>query len=176
MRHLSIQRLWWLLVLVLALAGAQAALADDHKHKKKKGQAAPAAQNQVYAQACGQCHMVYHPGLLPAASWGKLLEDRRGHFGNDLSLSEGERKEIQGFLEANAADRFRDKRSRKIMASLGGAAPLRPSQIPYLLKKHHDIAEEVFARPAVGGRGNCLACHPGAVQGGYEDDNARIPR
>lgn len=167
----------WLVlaVLVLSWAGATWSWADGHGHKKRKGRSAP-AQNQAYSQACGQCHMVYAPCLLPAASWAKLLEGRADHFGQELNLGQDELREIKAFLEANAADRAGGKRARKIMASLGGDTPLRPSQTPYLLHKHHDIAEAIFARPAVGGRGNCKACHPGAEQGDYDDHRARIPR
>ncbi|MBI4800847.1 MAG: diheme cytochrome c [Desulfarculus sp.] len=171
---------WRLLALVLALtlglALAGETWADGRKHRNKKDHAARWTPNQTYAQACGQCHMVYPPCLLPAASWGRLLEGRADHFGQSLPLTDAEAGEIKAYLEANAADRSGGKRGRKIMASLGGATPLRPSEVPYLRHKHHDIAEAVFARPAVGGRGNCKACHPGAEQGDYGEHRANIPR
>ncbi|MBI5521623.1 MAG: cytochrome C [Desulfarculus sp.] len=171
---------WRLLALVLALAlglaGAGVADANGRKHRNKKEHAARWAPNPLHAQACGQCHMVYPPCLLPAASWTKLLEGRGNHFGESLSLNDAELREIKAFLETNAADRAGGKRSRKIMSGLGSSTPLRPSEVPYLRHKHHDIAEAVFARPAVGGRGNCKACHPGAEQGDYDEHRASIPR
>ena len=40
--------------------------------------AAPA--NPTYAEECGSCHLAYPPGLLPAASWAKLMAGLRQHF------------------------------------------------------------------------------------------------
>ncbi|MFH1036211.1 MAG: cytochrome C [Pseudomonadota bacterium] len=168
---------WWLPLLVLALflAGEGASWADGHGHKKRKHRAR-ATPDPIYTQACGQCHMAYPPCLLPEASWRQLMEGRRDHFSENLSLSQAEALHIQGYLMANAADRAGGKRSRKIMDSLGGATPLRPSQVPYLRHKHRKIGADTFARPAVGGMRNCRACHPGAEQGDFDDDRASIPR
>ncbi len=168
----------WLSVLGLALALGLVwtldAVADGHGRKKKRW--ARQATDPAYAQACGQCHMVYPSCLLPAGSWRQLLEGRLDHFGQSLTLSASEAKEIGAFLEAGAADRAGGKRSRKVMESLGGATPLRPSEVPYLQHKHRKLGKEVLARPAVGGLGNCRACHPGAEQCDFDDDRVSIPR
>jgi hypothetical protein len=179
MKNATVSR-WRLAALAVALAavlaGGGAAMADDHKDKKRKHRAALAPPNQVYAQACGQCHMAYPPCLLPWGSWSRLLEGRANHFANDLTLGAAELKEITAYLEANGADRAGGKRGRKIMDSLGGATPLRVSEVPYLRHKHRKLAAEVLARPAVGGLGNCRACHPGAEQGDFDDHRVAVPR
>lgn len=58
--------------LTLILTGVSVANDDGHKKRKRHGRQATVI-NQTYRQTCGQCHMVYHPGLLPAASWRRLL-------------------------------------------------------------------------------------------------------
>jgi hypothetical protein len=174
------RRWWWLLALALAAiwAGQDMVWADGygygHGHKRKRW--ARQAPDPAYTQACGQCHLAYPPCFLPEASWRKLLEDRLDHFGESLNLDQTEALRIQGYLMSNAADRAGGKRSRKIMDSLGGSAPLRLSEVPYLRHKHRKIAEKDFARTAVGGMRNCRACHPGAEQGDFDDDRASIPR
>ena len=164
----------WLALLVLLLAGWQLAWADDDDGRHKRRRRAPES-DPVYAEACGQCHLAYPPCLLPAASWRRLLAGGSDHWGQDLALKPEQASRLEAFLAANAADQIGGKRGRKIMAGLAGGAPLRLSDTPYILHKHEDIGEDVFRRPAVGGRGNCKACHPGAEAGDFDDDRARIP-
>ncbi|VAW22082.1 Ni,Fe-hydrogenase I cytochrome b subunit [hydrothermal vent metagenome] len=59
----------------------------------------PAAQT---ANECSACHFPYPAGLLPAASWKKIMGDLQNHFGEDASLDEKVRANIQSYLVANA--------------------------------------------------------------------------
>lgn len=168
----NLLRLWpALLVLALALP----ALADGHGRRlRRHALAAPAPP--AYGQACGQCHMAYPAVLLPAGSWQKILAGRQDHFGQPLELTPGELAEISAYLSANAAGATGCKLGRKVLEGLDGQTPLRLSQTPYLLRKHRRLTAQEFARPAVGGRGNCRACHPGAEQGDFKDDRVSVPR
>jgi len=58
----------------------------------------------VYTKECGACHIAYHPSLLPAASWEKVMASLDNHFGEDASLSDGETKTIAAWLAANIPD------------------------------------------------------------------------
>lgn len=62
------------------------------------------------------------------------------------------------------------------MKSLRGSTPVRVSEIPYILEKHHELDAAVLARPSIGSLGNCVACHTSADQGNYDDDYVKIPR
>lgn len=147
---------------------------DKQKEKKESSLASPVAQG-AYRQECGACHHAYFPGLLPARSWEKLLANPSDHFGEQLPLSDSTLAEVRAYLAANAADNSGNKRSRKIMKSLGSSTPLRVSEIAYLRDKHHEVSAEVLQRKSVGGLGNCIACHKGAESGGFDDDNVVIP-
>ncbi|MCB2227374.1 MAG: diheme cytochrome c [Desulfarculaceae bacterium] len=180
-------RLAMLACLALLLAPL-AATGDDDDHGRKKERhrernrysehQVPPVSNPLYREQCGACHFAFQPALLPAASWQKIVAGLDDHFGEQPDLSPGERAEILAYLEANAADRQGNKISRKIMKSLGGQAPLRVSRTPYMLHKHEDddIPAGAFQRKAVGSRANCLACHPTAEQGVYDEHLVRIPR
>ena len=55
-----------------------------------------------YQQECAACHMAYPPGLLPAASWQRLMGSLDKHFGTDASLDAASVREISGWLKSNA--------------------------------------------------------------------------
>lgn len=37
------------------------------------------------------------------------------------------------------------------------------------------VNASTWARPAIGSRANCVACHPGAEQGNFNEHSVRIP-
>lgn len=131
--------------------------------------------NSTYADQCGACHFAYQPELLPAASWKIILDGTDDHFGETVDLDEGARPEISGFLASNGADKSSAKLAGKIMNCLGGSVPARITDIPYIRRKHHEIAPEVFQRKSVGSLSNCIACHRTAAKGEYDDDAVSIP-
>lgn len=156
---------------------------DDHERGKKGSERREQPGNKtapdappVYKDECAACHMAYPAGLLPAASWEKLMSGLPKHFGEDVEISAASRAAIQSHLTGNAADKSASERSRKIMKSVGGTTPERISEIPYIRAKHREIKDEVFKRKSVETRGNCSACHPGAERGDFDDDRARIPK
>jgi hypothetical protein len=138
--------------------------------------AMPAVTNPVYKEQCGACHFAYQPELLPSGSWRKILGKLDDHFGEVLPLAPEMVDEIAGFLEANAAERSSAKRAVKIVSSLGGATPLRITDVPYISHKHRKISTDVLRRRSIGSLANCIACHRTAVNGVYDDDSVSIPK
>jgi mono/diheme cytochrome c family protein len=60
-------------------AAAAAARADDHESQR-------VTLLPKYLQDCASCHVAYPPGMLPAASWQRLMGSLDRHFGSDASL------------------------------------------------------------------------------------------
>lgn len=147
---------------------------SEHRAEHRERGFAPAA-NPVYAEQCGACHLAYPPGLLPAASWAKILNDLPEHNGEEVIIESAARQTIAGYLEANAAGKSGWKRSRKILRSLRGEVPLRITEVPYIRHKHHEIPAAVFQRKSIGSFSNCSACHKTAAQGTFDDDSVSIP-
>jgi nitrate/TMAO reductase-like tetraheme cytochrome c subunit len=54
--------------------------------------------------------------------------------------------------------------------------PLRISETPYWVRKHHDIAESDWRSAKVKSKANCAACHLDAEAGTFEDGAMEIPR
>lgn len=132
-----------------ALVAATPALAGDDFY--------PPVRDPLVIKECGQCHMTYQPGLLPAASWQRMMDNLSNHFGDDASLSPEKTAAIRAVLVAGAG------RSRH------GEIPESITTSRYFLKEHN-FPDQVWKRPNVMTKSNCPACHKGAEQGWYEDE------
>lgn len=134
---------------VIAVLAAGTALAGEH-------QVAP-VRDPLVQKECGQCHMAFQPGLLPAASWERMMADLGHHFGDDASLSPDKAAAIRSYLVGNAG-RVRH-----------GDVPARITEARWFTHEHN-FPEKVWRRPEVMTKSNCAACHRGAEQGFYDDD------
>lgn len=156
----------------LVWSGSTPAQAEDHGALRT----APAlATNAVHQATCGACHMPYPPTLLPAASWEKIIGALPKHNGETVDVAPADRQTILDFLKTHAADTANSGVARRVMRGLAGATPTRITEVSAIQRKHRGLPAEVFARKEIGSRANCRACHPGAEQGQFNDDNVRIP-
>lgn len=173
------------LVLILCLMG-MASADDEREGKYYKGsglsflsrkQIEQTNMNANFKNECGSCHMIYLPGLLPARSWTKMMNNLENHFGEDASLDEATKKDILDYLVKNSSDNAYSRRGKKILATIGANdAPLRISETAYFNRKHDEINASVYKRKAIGSKANCLACHPGAETGNFSEHDVRIPK
>jgi len=145
---------------------------DDHDDEHH----AVFEQNSIYLNTCGGCHLAYPADLLPARSWEKILAGIENHYGSTVALDQASEKVISAFLYKNAADRSRTERARKVMRSLGNNTPMRITAVPYIIKEHHELNQNVFKREMIGSLSNCSACHVTAQKGVFDDDYVRIPK
>lgn len=143
---------------------------------EKAPEVAP-VENQQYQKECGSCHFAFQPGLLPARSWTKLMASLENHFEENAELSQEDARVLTNYLQKNAADTSRYKRSKKIMKSLRpDDVPLRISEIPYFVKKHRELKRKMVQdNPKVGSLSKCEACHTKADKGSFRESEIRIP-
>jgi len=130
-----------------------------------------------YRDECGSCHFAYQPGLLPARSWDRVMASLQEHFGDNAEVGEPLLGELRAYLRANAADASEYKRSRGFSRSIGpGEAPLRITDTRYFTPQHDEVASRFVAgNPQVRSFSNCVACHPRAGEGSYNEHEIRIP-
>ena len=129
-----------------------------------------------YNKECGDCHFDFHPSLLPAPSWKKVMNQLEDHFGDDASIGEQTRLSIENYLVKNAAETSNSEASSKIRRSIPmGITPIRITETPYWIRKHLEIKKEVYKRKTIRSPLNCLACHPYSRTGSFEDDDIFIP-
>lgn len=144
---------------LLAAAFAVAAHADDH------GPRLPLLP--AYQQECGSCHVAFPPGMLPAASWQRLMSDLRRHYGTDASLDPTMTAALTAWLGANAGTykRVREEPPQD-----------RISRSAWFVRKHDELSPATWRLPAVKSAANCAACHTQADQGDFSERRIRIPR
>ena len=133
--------------------------------------------NPLWREGCGECHLAYHPSLLPSRSWLRMMETQADHFGEDLALEPADADAILKFQIANSAEQALTEVAWKNSRSIPREqTPLRITDVPYWKQKHREIDAAVWDSSAVNGRWNCDACHLDAAQGTFEDGAMRIPR
>jgi hypothetical protein len=133
-------------------------------------------QSAQWDEKCGECHLAYHPTLLPTRSWKALLAGQNDHFGEDLGFAPEEINILQTFATQNASETALTEPAWKINRSIPSVdVPQRITETQYWLRKHHEIAEEIWDYPSVKGRLNCPACHLDAKEGTFEDGAMFIP-
>jgi hypothetical protein len=177
------------ILLLLTLILILDAFADDDHYKKRlryrggsekvdddnNGYLKPVV-NQTYKETCGECHFAYQPELLPSASWLNILNQLDDHFGDEIEADPDTIKNISDYLRTNGAESSSAKLSVKIMRSLGNRLPMRITDIPYILRKHHEMDPVVLKHESIGSLANCIACHTTAEKGIYDDDDVKIPK
>ncbi len=135
--------------------------------------------NKQWKEECGSCHFAYQPGLLPSASWQKLLtpEALHNHFGEVADLDKDTLDALRAYALDNAAEKSYYKLARKVEAATSGEeAPLRITDVRFIKRKHHGIPENmVKGNKDVKSLSYCNACHTKAEQGIYKEDTVSIP-
>jgi len=132
--------------------------------------------NPSWQESCGECHLAYHPSLLPVRSWEKMFAEQQEHFGEDLALETNLLQTLTTFARDHAAETLPTEPAWKISHSIPVAqAPLRITETEYWKMKHHEIQEDVWKYPNIRSHANCAACHWDAAQGTFEDGAMRIP-
>jgi cytochrome b len=130
----------------------------------------------AYKKECGSCHMAFPPNALPEKSWKIMMADLQDHFGDDASIEESARIEIEDFLVRNSAERSLEEASIKFIRSIGkDDPPRRITDIRYWKEKHGSIRKDLYQRETIKSKINCVACHKWAEYGSFEDSDIRIP-
>lgn len=127
----------------------------------------PGNMPQSYMAECASCHTGYAPALLPAKSWQGIMSSLDKHYGSDASVDARSAAEISAWLQRNAAS------SRKFSEA---PPDHRITNSEWFARKHKEVAKDVWLRPSVKSRSNCVACHLQATKGDFDDDSVTIPR
>ncbi|MDP3139604.1 MAG: diheme cytochrome c [Burkholderiaceae bacterium] len=141
---------------LLAAGGAHAA----------EGRLMPGNVPPAYTQECASCHTAYPPGLLPAASWQRIMSGLGKHYGTDASLDAATVQQLSGWLQANAG-------TYKRVAE--PPAQDRITNSSWFVRKHRKIDPAVWKHVSVKSAANCAACHTGADQGVYDEHRLQFP-
>lgn len=134
----------------------------------------PLALPALYRDECGACHWPQHPSLLPAARWSQIMAGLDDHFGDSASLAPEPARAISQFLTANGAETWDTEAAHELAPnSLDPAG--RMTEGAFWRRRHQALSDADFARPPVGAKVNCPACHRDADQGLFADQAIQIP-
>ena len=134
-------------------------------------------ENPLFVEECASCHLLYPPFLLPKKSWKKMMTSLSDHFGDDASLDEVDRRDIEAYLLKNSAETSTKEAAFYILKSIPPKKDIISiSQTPYWKKRHKEINKTLFESKEVRTKANCKACHQGFEQGLIEDDKIVLPK
>jgi|SRR5579859_7128585 len=156
--RIHLQRLLFCLIAILGL-GSAALAGDEHAPR------VPLLPK--YQKECAACHVAYAPGMLPADSWQRVVNNLPHHYGTDASLDPATVTELSAWLTANAGTW---KRARETPPEA------RITLSAWFIHEHDEVPAATWKRPAVKSASNCAACHTRADQGEYRERDIRIPR
>lgn len=120
-----------------------------------------------YQQECAACHVAYPPGMLPAASWQRVMGSLKNHYGTDASLDAATVRDLSVWLGTHAGTYKRVKEE---------PPQDRITRSAWFIRKHDEVAPATWKLPAVKSAANCAACHTRADQGEFNERDIRIPR
>ena len=150
-----------------ALAGcALAGLGLHLPAQADGGRMMPRSVPPAFSAECASCHVAYPPGLLPAASWQRMMGSLDKHYGSDASLDAATTRQISEWLQANAGT------YRRVSES---PPQDRITRSAWFERKHRQIEPATWKLASVKSAANCGACHTGADRGLYDDDNIKLP-
>lgn len=147
-----------LIVALLPLA----ALADDVRPLRD---APPAFQAE-----CGSCHIAFPPQLLAADDWRRVMRALDKHYGDNASLDEKTRQQLEDFLVRHAG-------GTKIGAGRTARTgePPRLTQTAWFQRKHREVRQADWRHPKVKTPANCVACHTQAAEGSFREREIVMP-
>lgn len=148
------------LVLTAAIGITCAAVADDEQRTPR------VPMLPLYLQECAACHVAYPPGMLPAVSWQRVMNDLPHHFGTDASLDTATVKELASWLNANAGA-YKHASERPPEDRITRSA--------WFIREHDEVPAATWKLPVVRSASNCIACHTRADQGDFSERHVRIP-
>lgn len=161
MFHASLRRLQSAVLFGAALAVSGTAMADGDS----RGPRLPLLPK--YQQECAACHLAFPPGMLPATSWPRLMNNLPRHYGTDASLDAATVQELSAWLQANAGTYKRVSEP---------PPDERITRSAWFTRKHDEVSAASWKLPAVKSAANCAACHTRAEQGDFSERSVRIPR
>ena len=137
----------------------------------------PADAPPAFEAECASCHLAFPPQLMAAADWRRVMASLDRHYGDNASLDEKTRGDIESFLVHNAG------KPSKVGA--GGTAPAgsaantgtapRLTASRWFTRKHHEVPRADWTHAKVKSPANCVACHTQAAAGSYREREIVMP-
>jgi len=126
----------------------------------------PAGAPPAFVAECGGCHLPFPPALLTAPGWERVMARLDKHYGDNASLDEKTRRELEDFLVRHAAT---DRREA------GAGDPPRLTESTWFQREHREVPQAAWRDARVKSAANCAACHTRAEAGSYSEREIVVP-
>ena len=126
----------------------------------------------IVAKECRSCHMVFPVGLLPAASWARIIDGLGNHFGETASVDAKTAEHLKAYLTSSQPSGWRRLFGAQQPTQRTADAPLRITELDWFKAEHKDeglVTAADFQRKGAKMASDCVACHRGAEQGNFDD-------
>lgn len=131
-------------------------------------------QNEDFYMECSDCHNLFPPHLLPAASWIKLMDDQHKHYDEDLELEEDMLSTIKSYLINNSSDKSSREESFYFTKEIKNSKLYTITKTNTWKNIHKDIKDEIFKNDEIESRSNCVSCHNKFENGVLEDSKINL--
>ncbi len=165
-----------MLLTALALAGVSRADDDDNEQERGgRGAVSPQLVNgptyKAYQQECAGCHMAYPPGMLPPASWQRIMGSLDKHYGTNASLDTPTVRELSAWLAMQSAQSTGKRRATE------PPPQDRITRSAWFVHEHDEIGANVWKRASIKSPANCMACHAQGQDGqpNFGEHAVRVP-
>ena len=164
------------LVALLLVATCFDAVASKGKYDRRARRAVAALDLQ-YVSECGECHLAYPPGALPARSWARIMGGLADHFGDNAVVDAETEANLRDYLVTHAADTGARRGDVTELARrlAHGDVPLRITELPHFTKEHDEIPHRVYSANPDLSLSQCDACHANADRNSYSEHEINIP-
>ena len=125
----------------------------------------PADAPPSFKAECGGCHLPFPPALLTAPDWKRVMARLDKHYGDNASLDEKTRREIEDFLVRHAGGG----------RMAGEGDPPRLTASAWFRREHRQVPQALWRDARVKSASNCTACHSRAEQGSYRGREIALP-
>lgn len=164
---------------LLALAATEVSRADNDEDEHGERHSRSAASQQLinspgyktYQQECAGCHMAYPPGMLPPASWQRIMGSLDQHYGTNASLDAPTVRELSAWLATQSAQSTGKRRASE------PPPQDRITRSSWFVHEHDEISASVWKRASIKSPANCMACHTQSKDGqpNFSEHAVRIP-
>jgi cytochrome c2 len=138
--------------------------------------AATSSGAKIYHKECSACHIAYPTQFLSTDSWNAVMANLADHFGDNAELAPEDLAAVKTFLQHNNYDQSRIK-SRYGNRFDNNGTPKRLTETRLFRAMHNEVSDRyVSQNPKVKTFARCDACHRGAQNGNFDEDEVRIPR
>lgn len=125
-----------------------------------------------WTHECSECHLAYTPGLLPARSWDRMLDEQDRHFGEDLSLPPAKIAQLRAAIRGPRTP----AESRSVRSVPAAQSPQRITELRWWKHVHEEVEPSRFKPPYASGPHECNSCHRDAASGIFHPRMIQHPK